>query len=66
MFGLDFLRVAAVTGITAIMTGNRILLITQLDIFLTFKHFLQYLRVQLLQKLIDISFRLELAKELLT
>ncbi|TWJ13266.1 hypothetical protein JN06_02073 [Bacteroides zoogleoformans] len=45
VFGLDFLGVAAVTGITAVTTGKRILLITQMRIHLTFKHFLQYLRV---------------------
>lgn len=45
VFSLDFLGVAAVRGITAVMTGNRILLITQMHIHLTFKHFLQYLRV---------------------
>ena len=45
VFSLDFLGVAAVTGITAVMTGNLILLITQMRIHLTFKHFLQYLRV---------------------
>ena len=45
VFGLDFLGVATVTGITAIMTGNRMLLIAQMGIHLTFKHFLQYLRV---------------------
>ena len=31
VFSLDFLGVAAVTGITAVMTGNRILLITQIE-----------------------------------
>ena len=39
VFSLDFLGVAAVTGITAVMTGNRILLITQMRIHLTFKAF---------------------------
>ena len=45
VFSLDFLGVAAVRGITAVMTGNRILLITQMRIHLTFKHVLQYPRV---------------------
>ena len=66
VFSLDFLGIAAVRGITAVMNGNRILLITQMHIHLTFKPFLPSLRVQLFQNLADISFSLELLKELLT
>ena len=45
MFSLDFLRITTIPGIAGIVPCHRILLITQMRIHLTFKHFLQYLRV---------------------
>ena len=48
VLGLDFLGVTAVTGITTVIAGNRMFLITQMSIHLTFKHLFQHLGVELL------------------
>ena len=65
MFGLDSLRIAAVALISTVITSYGVLFIPQMDIHFAFKHLLQYLGMQLLQKLAHIGFGLELAKELL-
>ena len=64
MFGLDFLRITAIPGVTGIVSCHRILFIAQMGIHFAFKHLLQHLGMQLFQKLAHIRFCLELAKEL--
>ena len=48
VLGLDFLGVTTVTGITTVIAGNWMFLITQMSIHLTFKHLFQHLSVELL------------------
>ena len=65
MFGLDFLRITSITGVTGVISCHRILFMPQMGIHFAFKHLLQHLGMQLFQKLAHIRFCLELAKELL-
>ena len=65
VLGLDFLRIAAVSGIAAVVPRHRIFLIAQMRVHFAFQHLLQHLGMQLLQKLAYIRFCLELAKKLL-
>ena len=65
MFGLDFLRITAISGIAGVISCHRILLIAQMDIHSPLKHFLQYLGMQLFKKLAHIGCCFEPAKELL-
>lgn len=65
MFGLDFLRITAITGVAGVISCHRILFIAQMDIHFAFKHLFQHLGMQLFQELAHIGFCLELAKELL-
>ena len=45
MFGLDFLRITAVSRITSVLSCHRILFITQMGIHFVFKHLFQYLGI---------------------
>ena len=64
MFGLDFLRITAISGVASVISYHRILFISQMGIHFTFKHLFQYLGMQLLQKLAHIGFCLELTDKL--
>ena len=65
MFSLDFFRITAIPGVAGVVPCHSILFIAQMGIHFAFKHLLQYLGMQLLQKLAYIGFCLELAKALL-
>ena len=63
-FGLDFLRITAISGVASVISYHGILFITQMGIHCAFKHLFQYLGMQLLQKLAHIGFCLALTDKL--